>query len=161
MLEACCPCPRLSQRNPADGPCNRAMLESEPIHPQSGHGLVSLSLLLRADFRLKGMRTATFHLSESGGSLNHPDLFTELPFLSKSLPNLPFTELPPPFSLKNLCFSLKSASSHPLPKNQSLIFGEASQAAVPELRQGKHAKREVVHEVFLAPLSLSIPNGIL
>ena len=29
----------------------------------------------------KGMRTATFHFSESGGSLNGPDLFTELPFL--------------------------------------------------------------------------------
>ena len=29
----------------------------------------------------KGMRTATFHFSESGGSLNRPDLFTELPFL--------------------------------------------------------------------------------
>ena len=29
----------------------------------------------------KGMRTATFQFSESGGSLNGPDLFTELPFL--------------------------------------------------------------------------------
>ena len=28
----------------------------------------------------KGMRTATFHFSESSGSLNGPDLFTELPF---------------------------------------------------------------------------------
>ena len=28
----------------------------------------------------KGMRTATFQFSESGGSLNGPDLFTELPF---------------------------------------------------------------------------------
>ena len=33
-----------------------------------------------ADSR-KGMRTATFQFSESGGSLNRPDLFTELPFL--------------------------------------------------------------------------------
>ena len=29
----------------------------------------------------KGMRTATFHFSEAGNSLNRPDLFTELPFL--------------------------------------------------------------------------------
>ena len=29
----------------------------------------------------KGMRTATFEFSESGGSLSGPDLFTELPFL--------------------------------------------------------------------------------
>ena len=29
----------------------------------------------------KGIRTATFHFSDSGGSLNRPDLFTELPFL--------------------------------------------------------------------------------
>ena len=36
---------------------------------------------LRSDVRLKGMRTATFQFAESGGSLNGPDLFTELPFL--------------------------------------------------------------------------------
>ena len=29
----------------------------------------------------KGMRTATFQFAESGGSLNSPNLFTELPFL--------------------------------------------------------------------------------
>ena len=29
----------------------------------------------------KGMSTATFQFSESGGSLNGPDLFTKLPFL--------------------------------------------------------------------------------
>ena len=29
----------------------------------------------------KGMRTATFQFSASGGSLNGPDLFTELPFM--------------------------------------------------------------------------------
>ena len=29
----------------------------------------------------KGMRTATFQFSESGASVNGPDLFTELPFL--------------------------------------------------------------------------------
>ena len=34
-----------------------------------------------ADFRLKGIWTATFQFSESGGSPNGPDLFTELPFL--------------------------------------------------------------------------------
>ena len=63
------------------------------------------------------MRTAIFQFSESGGSMNGPSLFTELPFLEKSLPNPWFTELPPPLSLKNL-FSLKSASLHPLPKYQ-------------------------------------------
>ena len=47
------------------------------------------------------MRTATFQFSESGGSVNGPNLFTELPFLSKSLPNPSFTELPPRFSLKS------------------------------------------------------------
>ena len=50
------------------------------------------------------MRTATFQFSESGGSVNGPDLFTELPFLSKSLPSPSFTELPPPSSLKNPFF---------------------------------------------------------
>ena len=44
----------------------------------------------------KWMRTATFQFSESGGSVNGPDLFTELPFLQKSLPNPAFTEFPPP-----------------------------------------------------------------
>ena len=35
---------------------------------------------IRGDFQ-EGVRTATFQLSESGGSLNGPDPFTELPFL--------------------------------------------------------------------------------
>ena len=74
------------------------------------------------------MRTATFQFSESGGSLNGPNLFTELPFLQKSLPNHPFTELPPPFSLKTPVFSLKSASPHPLPKNRfgTSVAGQAA-----------------------------------
>ena len=38
------------------------------------------SHIIRADFR-KGMRTATFHFSQSGGSMNGPNLFTEMPFL--------------------------------------------------------------------------------
>ena len=57
-------------------------------------------------------RTATFHFSESGGSLNRPDLFTELPL--KSLPTSPFTELPPPFSLKSPFFTEKSPSKNRL-----------------------------------------------
>ena len=61
---------------------------------------------MRADFQ-EGMRTATFQFSESGGSVNGPNLFTELPFLEKSLPNPWFTELPPPFSLKNPFFHWK------------------------------------------------------
>ena len=36
--------------------------------------------ILRADFR-EGDLAATFQFSESGGSLNGPDLFTDLPFL--------------------------------------------------------------------------------
>ena len=39
------------------------------------HGLIVKELIFG-----KGMRTATFEFSESGGSLNGPDLFTELPF---------------------------------------------------------------------------------
>ena len=34
----------------------------------------------RADFR-EGVEDSNFHFPESGGSLNRPDLFTELPFL--------------------------------------------------------------------------------
>ena len=68
------------------------------------------------------MRTAAFQFSESGGSVNGPNLFAELPFLYKSLPNPSFTELPHPFSLKNPFLSLKSASSHPLEKNRHLIL---------------------------------------
>ena len=49
---------------------------------------------IRAEF-WEGDETATFQFSESGGSVNGPDLFTESPFLYKSLPNLSFTELPP------------------------------------------------------------------
>ena len=37
------------------------------------------SLFLELIFR-KGRRTATFQFSESGGSVNGPNLFTELPF---------------------------------------------------------------------------------
>ena len=34
----------------------------------------------------KGMRTATFQFSESGNSLNGPDLFTELPDCLETIP---------------------------------------------------------------------------
>ena len=37
-------------------------------------------IFVRAEIR-EGMRTATFQFSESGGSVNGPNLFTELPFL--------------------------------------------------------------------------------
>ena len=49
---------------------------------------------LRDDF-WEGDEDSSFSGSESGGSLNGPDLFTEL-----SLPDPSFTELPPPFSQK-------------------------------------------------------------
>ena len=65
------------------------------------------------------MRTATFQFSESGGSLNGSDLFTELPFLKKSLPNPSIAS--PLFTEKPFLFSLTSASSHPLPKTRLLI----------------------------------------
>ena len=79
----------------------------------------------------KGMRTATFRLSESEGSLNRPDLFTELPFLQKSLPNPSFTELPPPFSLKSPFLGVPAifrthvpffAANHKRRKNNKLNF---------------------------------------
>ena len=62
----------------------------------------------------KGMRTATFQFSESGGSLNGPDLLNclscrhpyQTPHSLNCLP--PFNEKP--------FFSLKSASPHPLTK---------------------------------------------
>ena len=44
-------------------------------------GITHLALPLRADFREGDVRTATFHFPDSGGSLNRPNLFTELPFL--------------------------------------------------------------------------------
>ena len=40
---------------------------------------------------------SNFEFFEAGGPLNGPNLFTELPFLWKSLPHASFTELPPPF----------------------------------------------------------------
>ena len=67
------------------------------------------------------MSTATFQFSESGGSLNGRNFFTELPFLQKSLPNPLIHCMPPPFSLKKPFFSLKRASSDPLPKNRLLL----------------------------------------
>ena len=62
-------------------------------------------------------KTATSQFSESGGLLNGPDLFTELPFLWKSLPSPSFTELPPPLSLKNLFFTEKCFVASPSPKS--------------------------------------------
>ena len=75
-------------------------------------------LRVRADFR-KGAEESNFQFSESSNSLNGPDLFTELPFYKKSLPNPSFTECLPLFTGKPFS-SLKSASSHPLPKSQFL-----------------------------------------
>ena len=63
------------------------------------------------------MRTATCQFSASGGSLNSLDLFTELPFLLKSVPNPSFTELPPPFSLKTPFFSEKCFVASPSQKS--------------------------------------------
>ena len=60
-----------------------ARLASElgPRVPKKG-GFVSFVILKKSEVIFgKGRRTATFQFSESGGSLNGPDLFTELPFL--------------------------------------------------------------------------------
>ena len=50
------------------------------------------------------MRTATFQFSDSGGSVNGPDLFTELPFPVEILTKPLIHWMPPPFSLKNPFF---------------------------------------------------------
>ena len=76
---------------------------------------------LRADFR-EGDDDSNLQFSESGGSLNGPDLFTELPFLYKSWPNAWFTELPPPFSLKPLFFTEKCFVASP--SQQSALKNE-------------------------------------
>ena len=51
----------------------------------------------------------------------HWHLFTELPFLKKSLPNPWFTELPPLVSLKNLFFHWRTLRRIPFPKIGSLL----------------------------------------
>ena len=51
---------------------------------------VTLVVTLRDDF-WEGNEDSNFQFSESSGSLNGPDLFTELPYLLKSLPNPSFT----------------------------------------------------------------------
>ena len=66
---------------------------------------------VRVDFG-KGIRTATFQFSESNGSLNGPDLFPELPFLQRSLPNPSFTE----------CLRGKSASERVSEKVSERVF---------------------------------------
>ena len=63
------------------------------------------------------MRTATFQFSESVGSVNGPNLFTELPFLYRSLTNPSFTELPLPFSLKTPVFIEKCFVASPSQKS--------------------------------------------
>ena len=62
-------------------------------------------LLVRTDFR-EGDEDSNFSIF-TGGSLNRRDLFTELPFLQKSLPNPPFTKLPPPLLLVFPGFSVQ------------------------------------------------------
>ena len=62
------------------------------------------------------MRTATFQFSESGGSLNGPDLF-RIAFPVEILAKPPFTELPPPFSLKTPFFTEKRFVASPSQKS--------------------------------------------
>ena len=62
---------------------------------------------------LKGMRTATFHFSESGGSLNRPNLFTELP--PYQTPNS--LNCLPPFHWKPLFFTEKCFVASPSQKS--------------------------------------------
>ena len=68
---------------------------------------------IRADLRERD-EDSNFSVFRTGGSLNGPDLFTELPFLWKSLPNLLFTECLPLLRGKITSFALKSGSLHPL-----------------------------------------------
>ena len=63
------------------------------------------------------MRRVSFQFSESGGSLNGPDLFTELPFLYKSSPKPSFTECLPPLSLETLYFTEKCFVTSPSQKS--------------------------------------------
>ena len=81
-----------------------------------GDVLCQVSSLIGADFGAQGMRTAIFQFSESGSSVNGPNLFIELPFLYKSLPNPSFTEFPLPTSLKNPFFHSKVLRRIPFPK---------------------------------------------
>ena len=52
-----------------------SMFKSDIFHAQ-----LLENILLRDDFR-EGDEDSNFQFSESGGSLNGPDLFTEVPFL--------------------------------------------------------------------------------
>ena len=75
-----------------------------------------------------GDEDSNFQFSESGGSLNGLDLFTDLAFLWKCVPSPSFTECHPPLFIEPPFSSLRSASSHPLPKSahirscRSVIF---------------------------------------
>ena len=74
------------------------------------------------------MKTATFQFSESGSSVNGPNLFTE-PVEILTKPS--FTESPPPFSLKNPFFTEKCFVASPSPKKGSekhFLFSQFGQS---------------------------------
>ena len=73
------------------------------------------------------MRTATLHFSDSGGSLNGPDLFTEV-FSCWNPYQAPIHWIASPLFTENPFFSLKSVSSHPLPKNRLWFFGRKTRS---------------------------------
>ena len=75
-----------------------------------------------------GARTATFRFSESGGSLNGPDLFPA--------PNPSFTDFLPLFT-ENPFLPLTSASSRPLPKSRL----PANKAITPVTRKEGMARK--------------------
>ena len=80
------------------------------MHPYFVHPYFPAANFGEGDERRK------IRLSECGGSVNGPDLLTELPFLWNPLPKPSFTECLPPHSVKRRFSSLISASSRPLPQ---------------------------------------------
>ena len=68
------------------------------------------------------MRTATFHFSESGGSLNRPDLFTELPSCRNPYQTPDSLNCLPPFHRKPLFFVEKCFVASP-PHKLALFEG--------------------------------------
>ena len=67
------------------------------------------------------MRTATFQFSESGGSVNGPNLFTELPFPVEILTKPLIHWIASPLCTENPFFSLRSASSASPSQKSALI----------------------------------------
>ena len=80
---------------------------SQDLLWDDGETIFAVRHLVWADFG-KGMRTAIFQFSESDGSLNGPDLFTELPFCRNPYQTLHYSlNHLPAFHWKPLFFTEK------------------------------------------------------